>query len=221
MSEEETSEKPEAPNTDSKLAEVLARLNNTISAKLGQPQPVQQAQKTYTRTELNDAVLAGEMTQSAADAVMERQNERRIAAVAQDAVDVRMTAEKVKAEIKRYQELLPATLEDGTPEREKLKNEYLELVSLGQPDSIVTELAALRVAFGKLNVLEAAKKPRRTEEHHQDVGGAETAEGRSKGPLAKLPPRLRSHYEKMIQKGQYTGPDDPDLIEELKYSKAS
>lgn len=207
---------------DNQLAEVLAKLNNTISAKFAAPPaPPAPPEKTWTRSELNDQVLTGALTQDTADAILDRQVERRIVSIAQNTVQTQTMTQTAQREIDRYKALIPNAAEEGTTERDLLVAEYRELVSLGQPETIATELAALKIAFGKLSAIEAARASRQTAEFHQDTGGGDSSPGKAKGPLAKIPARFREHYQDMIKKGQYSGEDDPDLLAELKYVNAA
>lgn len=208
--------------TDNKLSEVLDRLSSVIGAKFAPvPPPPPPPEKTYTAAELNDAVLTGQMAQSTADVIAERQRDAHIAAVAQNAVQTHNATQAVADEIGKFKNLVPNILVTGSPEHTRLAEEYQRQVAHGLPQTIATELVALEIVFGKASALGAAKNPRRNTEHHQDVGGGDDSPGKATGPLAKIPARFREHYENQIRKGLYTGPDDPELLAELKYIKAA
>lgn len=205
---------------DTKLADVLEKLSGVISAKFT-PAPAPVEEKTYTTAELNDAVLSGQLTQASADAIAQRQHDAHIAAVATNAVQNHAAAMSVSEEITKYKELVPNILVEGSTEHKRLATEYNRQISRGLPPTIATELVALEIVFGKAAALESAKNPKRNVEHHQDVGGGDEGDTKLKGPLAKIPAKHREYYQDQIRKGRYTGPDDPDLLDELKYIKAA
>ena len=218
----ESGEEKAAPVTDSKLSEVLDRLSSVISTKFAPvavAAPV--AEKFYTRAELNDAVLTGAMAQATADEIHDRQDQRRIHNAAAAAVQNHTAEQTVISEISQYKDLVPNILVEGSAEHGRLKEEYQRQIARGLPQTIATELVALEIVFGKASALGAAKKPKRSAEFHQDVGGSNEDPGKATGPLAKIPAKHRDHYQNMIRRGYYTGEDDPDLLAELKYIKAA
>lgn len=218
----ESGEEEVKPASDNKLSEVLDRLSSVISTKFA-PAPVAAPppERFYTRAELNDAVVTGTMAQATADEIHDRQEQRRIMNAAAAAVQNHSAEQTVSAEIGEYKRLVPDILVEGSAEHGRLKEEYQRQIARGLPQTIATELVALEIVFGKASALEAAKNPKRNNEHHQDVGGGDGTPGRVTGPLSKIPARNREYYQDQIRKGMYTGPDDPDLLAELKYIRAA
>ncbi|KPK66955.1 hypothetical protein AMJ82_11570 [candidate division TA06 bacterium SM23_40] len=106
-------------------------------------------------------------------------------------------------------------MKEGSRERARLAKEYDYLRNLGHAEGMATELAALRSCFGPVDRIKETTKPRA--ESHQETGTPAGEVGEpEKGP--KISPRLKAHYEKMIEKRHFTGWDDPKLKKELEYA---
>lgn len=193
--------------------------------RLAAAKPVEQ--KPVTRAELNVLVADGKITQDAADTLWERQviqaAERKGEAAAERRVDEKQREGLVKRELVEYRELVPAAYETGSKERTKVEKEFKKLRDLGFPDNQVTEVAALRAAFGDPEVIRASRSAggNGPGESHVEVGGGErpggnggNADGKPKG----LTPREDAHYTNLIQRGVYK--DWNAVAEERKHAKA-
>ena len=215
----------EVKTTDKKFIDVLERLSEVIDNQ-GRPQaaplpaaPAPEKPNIYSRAELDNMVVEQKISQDQADEILERQNDYRIASVAEEIVDNRIKTRDVLGEIERYKKSIPNMMKEGSIEREKLVREYRTLVATGQPDSQSTELAAVKIAFGNIDAVEAAHKGTAPREFHQDVDTGEASKSGEKSPLAGLPARHRDYYRQQIDKGFYAGENDKELLEEIKYLK--
>lgn len=216
----------DAKGTAARATEEAARLRaenealKASKAKAEEPKPL-------SRAELNQLVEDGKITQEAADTHWEKQiredakREARVAAA--DEVTGRQREQSVKAQIEEYKVLVPAAWEPGSKERAKAEREFKALVEMGFPDSKVTEVAAMRAAFGEPSVIRAARATGRTGpgETHADVGGGDRpGEGGSEdGEAPKdLSAREKAHYQNLINRGIVK--DWKAVSEERKFVKA-
>jgi hypothetical protein len=99
-------------------------------------------------------------------------------------------------------------MQPGTPEREKVAQEYRYMTTvLGMPEGVATELAASRAAFGDADALERTRSANTATRENRETTMETTSPGKSatpaKDPITQLTPREREHYERMIKKGRY------------------
>lgn len=207
-------------------AEEVAGLRAQLEAERSRP-PKEEAPKAISRTDLNQLVADGKITQDAADAHWERQimdaakKEGRAEAAAEFAGQQRELT--VKRQFDEYRQLVPAAWEPGAKERVKVEREFKALVGMGFPDNKVTEVAALRAAFGDPQVIRAARSEGRNGpgEAHVEVGGGDapgSGSGSDDGPPRGLDARKRDHYQRLINQGIVK--DWKAAKEELKFVKA-
>lgn len=180
--------------------------------------------KTYTRAELLAAVENGQITQAQADEAWEAQITAKVTeSVTRDWMQhetARERAQRVSSEISRYKAAVPDVTDPASDTRRKVAEEFQYLVSIGQPRTVETELAALRSVLGPVDRLEKRDVTREKRPTHQEGNGGGGRPprdgGNPNGPPANLPPRYKAHYERMIEKGMYSGWDDKRLQSELK-----
>ena len=214
--------KGQASRAAAEAAELRTRVA-ALEAEKAAPKP----EKPVSRSELNQLVADGKITQDAADAHWERQvvetAKREGRAAAADEVAGARRAETVTRQLDEYRQLMPAAWEVGAKERAKVEKEFKALVAMGFPDNKVTEVAALRAAFGDPEVIRASRSTGKTGpgETHVDVGGgdrpgagATDADGAPKG----LTDREKSYYTDKINRGIYK--DWKAVTEERKFAKA-
>ncbi len=186
-----------------------------------------QAPKPVSRAELNSLVADGKITQDAADAHWEKQildaAEKKGRAAAADEVAGRQREQVVGSQLADYKALIPEAWVAGSKERAKAEKEFKALVDMGFPDNKVTEVAALRAAFGDPGVIRASRNTGRNGpgETHQEVGDGggrpenqADADGKPKG----LTSREENHYQNLINRGVYK--DWKAVTEERKFAKA-
>lgn len=195
---------------------------DAFKAGANQQRPAKEdnAPKRYSRKELNDAVTAGRITQEQADdhwAQQTREEAREDAvAAATAAVAGRTTKERIDSDLAAYKRLKPEIMEAGT-ERDKIREEFKYLVSIGKPNDISTELAAIRAVLGPLDKLQNAASARRSAETEQQGGGGDSKPVKTGKKLVdQMDARGRTYYEHAIKQGRYK---DWDAVEaELKFA---
>ena len=171
-----------------------------------------EAPKPVTRAELRALVDEGKITQDAADAHWDKQvldaAEKRGREAARGEVEGREREQSVNNQLVEYKTLIPAAWAVGSKERAKAEREFAALRAMGLPDNKVTEVAALRAAFGDPAVIRASRSTGRNGpgETFDEFGGGDrgesggnNADGRPKG----LTPRQEAHYTNLIGRGVY------------------
>lgn len=182
------------------------------------------APKPPTREELRQLVESGNLTQDAADAVYEKhlieKVKREAVAEVGQTTSAQERARKVAADLQGYKDLVPEVWVDGSEERVKVGKEFDYLVSLGYPKTPETEAAALRAAYGSLEILRASKTARTgpADTHAETGGGDRPTEGTKDGPPKGLTAAQRDYYDKGIKQGRYA--DWKAVTEELKFAKS-
>ncbi|MGH7187227.1 MAG: hypothetical protein ACREIB_13235 [Pseudomonadota bacterium] len=185
------------------------------------------AQKPLTRAELKQAVAEDKITEDESDAIWERQiTEKAVkeaVSAAKETVETGTLSGRISAEIGRYKAVVEGLDYKESAAFQKVAAEFRHLTGLGyNADEIRTEVAALRAAFGPIEALETTTKPREREGHRETGGrsGSERDGDRHDGYPRGFPDRMRAHYDRMIDRGQYSGKDDPRFKKEMERWKA-
>jgi hypothetical protein len=198
--------------------ETLAEMRGRLEAAPPAPPP-----KEFTREELNKAVEDETLTQSAADAILEKQLEARITRKAEERIAETTAAASQTAaqdaEVGQYTEAHPELKDKTSPKFQKVESEYQRLVASGLPKGRATEVAALKIALGPPDVL--SDRTREARETHVETGGAGGGGGEKPPAVGEnsVPKKYRAHYARMIDQGQYTGWNDPKIEAEKKYMR--
>lgn len=204
-------------------APLLAELNDLrskIPAAAAAP-----ATKEYTRAEINAAVDRGDITAAEGEGVWDKQQDARTQRLAREAAADVLKTTKLTAtlddRIGDYSELAPKAFVEGTPERQRVKKQYDYLISIGQPATKSTELAALSI-LGDIDGLRAASRGTVRRETFEDVGGGD-ADGGGQGSTGDGIPKgmtltatQRSYYQQKIDRGIY--PNWKAVADELKFA---
>lgn len=173
---------------------------------------------TYTRAQLDAFVEEGRITQSQADAINDTQQQLSVKKVAQTAaqeyVQQAMHDNRVGGDIARYKQAIPEMSNSDSAAFKRVASEFAVLRDFGSPDSIMTELMALRSCFGALDLLEKAnvnQEPQR--DRQQDTAGGqgngESAGNKdgNKGDPGQAPSNLTAdenrYYTDLVGKGIY------------------
>ncbi len=203
-------------------APLLAELNE-LRSKSAAAAP---ATKEYSRAEINAAVDRGDITASDGEGVWDKQQDARTQRLAREAASDLLKTTKLTAtlddRIGDYSELAPKAFVEGTPERQRVKKQYDYLISIGQPATKSTELAALSLALGDIDGLRAASRGTVRRETFEDVGGGD-ADGGGQGSTGDGIPKgmtltatQRSYYQQKIDRGIY--PNWKAVVDELKFA---
>lgn len=215
----------EAANAKIEAANAKAREIEARMAAMEQKAPAAQQPQRYTRSQLNAAVTAGQVTQDWADDTWDAQLRAEVIATSTTVARNENTAAqqrgKVDAEIARYTKLEPGILKDGHDVRERIKTEFKYLVGLGDSaQSVNTELKAIRMVLGNIDQFEAARSGRADHESHRETGGGGDGSGNrgagGKSLYDQLDDASKAHYDKMLNAGQYK--DKAEIEAELKWA---
>ena len=192
---------------------------------LSKPPVVTEQAREFTRAELAASVEKGNLTQEQANDLWERQLMDRATKAARETASEVVTTNRttglIDAEMRRYKELVPDVMREGTEARARVAEEYKYLVDRGHPENRTTELAALRAALGSTEKLEKAKSRSKPDVHADEQSGAggDDDTGGDKGPIKGLSARERDYYTSQIAKGRYK---DWDAVkEELKHANTA
>ena len=184
--------------------------------------------KPISRAELKQMVEDGKITQDAADAHWDKQVLESAKAEARKEARGEVVGQQreqtVNRQLEEFKALVPQAWQAGAKERAKAEKEFSALLAIGFPDNKVTEVAALRAAFGDPEVIRASRSTGKNGpgETHVEVGdggdrpgeGQVDADGKPKG----LTPRQDAHYTNLISRGVMK--DWKAVAEELKPAKA-
>lgn len=210
------------------LEELIAQSKAQPVVAPPQKQQTQKPQR-YTRAQLKAAVAEGKITEEIMDEVLEAQ----LRADLQAELDQKLSAQvnqtaaagRVQSEMDKFTSRIPALRQEGSPEWLKAAKAYKVLVEDGaeidtEVKKMRVELAALRIAFPEGE--EKAAPRETTSQRQRSVESAGSGAGRSsesKSKSGKWPSWLEDfrvdYYEQAIQKGRYSGRDDPKLKREL------
>lgn len=239
MAEEETQSQEEEPkpqetppaaskaDVDALRAELEAMRskNELLETKLAAAPPAEEKPKELSRAELQEAVDNGTITAEKMEEVLDQQRMRKMKAEVTAEVRAELTRENsraaLEAEFDKYRQRIEGLEKAGHPNRERVSREYRELVRLGAPEGASTEMAALRATFGPAEKIR--EHTHAEHEAHHEAGASGGGESPSTGaaPWKKgLSPERVAHLESMIEKGQYSGPDDPQFKKYVEFAKS-
>lgn len=168
-------------------------------------------EKEYSWAELRQFVAKGELTLDQAveyrETMLERKLKREQQALLDNHLKLNTRESTIDTTLARYRAANPNLVKDGTPEREKLVQEYKYHVEvLGMPATRATELAAARAAFGDIDALESQArlkaKPVEREAIMETTTNARPAP-KTKDPVATLNQVQKEHYLRLIKNGRY------------------
>lgn len=187
--------------------------------------PAEPARPPVTRAELQTLVDEGKLSSEQMDAEVERQIESRVEARILSQVDQRTKAQRradtVSSELQRYKEVIPALTQDGSEERGRVQKEFQYLVErLGEPADTATELKAVRAVFGPSERIREITRETREADPETLGGGGAGGNGANNGVFTGLTQTQRTAYQAMIDRGLYTGPDDPNLKKEIQIASS-
>lgn len=167
-----------------------------------------EAPKRFSRAELSAAVKADQITQEQADDIFAKQVKEdattEATRAALEAVDRRSQQKDLDSDLAQYKRLEPGLRDRSSEIFGRVKSEFDYLRERGHPDSLATELAAMRAVLGPVDKLEKAKSASRAAEHHEESGGGGDGGGSGqKKVLETLSAREKSYYQKLIDNGHH------------------
>lgn len=216
------------------LTERLARAEGQLTALTRTGTEEATADREYTWAELDQFIAQGRISRADAEAHREAVLEKRLAKKQEEkheaATRTQTRAQQLDYQINSYLAAVPAVLEEGSPERQRLDEEFDWVASIQGVDPTkisalerkTLQAQALRNVYGPVDSLARKVAPMRTETHQGVSGGA--APARVKNPdqeiLDKLTKAQVAHYRKMMNTGRYKN-GWKDVVEELKFDPAN
>lgn len=221
----------EAERQLAEVREAKARLEGELEAT----RRVQQEQKAstppvpeYTWPQLQTAIDEGKITLSQAMEYREkftrdslqREYEKKLEQVVHDKTRV----DTVQQELGKYVAALPGLKQSGSDEQKRALQELNYLGTLGYDiKDPRTEVIAVRAAFGDLDTIAKKAQIKHTSQGRdtmQDIASSGKPSSAKADPITKLTSAQKTHYERMIARGQYPKGWD-DVREELAWVKPS
>lgn len=182
------------------------------------PTQAQTRKPRYSLEQLQDAVDAGQINQKEMWRIWEQQNDERIAeaaaAKAREVVSESAVVNRVQSKRQAYSRLVPGWNTPGTEANRKAESAFLELLADGLPHTAATEVLALELAFGKLDVLERATRSEDLTQQERTVSaevsnaGAVKSASNGKVNWKKLvTPDELAAYRHQVEEGERTWED--------------
>jgi hypothetical protein len=199
------------------LAQQVAELKGMVT---GLTTKQVEAPKVYTEAEIQAAVNKGTITEARANEIRARQIKDEAVAEAKKTIKAEMTSTQtmnaINAELGRYGNALPALRDVDSPARAKANAAYQRLLDRGHEPGERTELAAIELAFGPVEALEAVKS-RGERETHEETGGAGGGQNPGgEGWPKDMPAKNRMYYESLLAKKAGGYKSKADCIAEWK-----
>ncbi len=196
-------ERRKRQDSDTRVAELQGQVQGLTAVKT---EPKTDSPKELSAAELRQGVEEGKLTEDEASAITARQIEKRVTATVTEEVEATLTAqhrgERVSAEIGRYTQIIPDLNDQASAAFQKVRTEYQYLVGQGyKADDVLTQLVAIRAAFGDVDQLQKIKPGQR--ETHQETGGHSEPGGSepSDGSPKDMPADTRRYYQDQINQG--------------------
>ena len=197
-------------------ASQIAQARLEEQAKQATAAPV--APTILTREQLQAAVDEGTITQTQADTETARQMREELRTEltkdlrAEQAATQQQTA--LQAEFDRYVEARPDLKVDGSVDLATAMSEVAALVKLGHPNTLLTEVTALRKVFGPSErIVETTRQTRETHQESVGVGNDPAGKGGSGWKKGLTGRQIAAFDAELGKKGsQYKGEDDPFFL---------
>ena len=200
------------------LAEAEAKTEREARIRLEERLTVGETKKSesvaITRVQLKQEVEAGRMTQDMADDAWVAQEKKSwLAEARQESSQQREEDQRTRLideGIAAYTRACPEVQQQGSDERKKVTIEYNELVRMGQPPTVSTELLALRAVFGPADKLTELRSKRAAHSETSAGGGVDGKPALRN--LSGIAAHQKAHYDKLVDRGIITREDaDKDL----------
>jgi hypothetical protein len=183
--------------------------NQSLKEQLEKQTVAKDTPQTYTRAQLAAYVTANQITQEQADEIIDNQNLAKTKAETQAIVDQAMATNlrdtTLVGERAEYTKLLPNIQRAGHADRDRLEANYQELIKLGDPAELVTEIKALRMTFGSLDAVRSVQEPRRPpgSDGVGAGGGDDGSSDDAPSAASGMDAREKTYYGDLIRQGIY------------------
>lgn len=189
-----------------------APLSNDDTAT--EPKKVEKLTRAQLRAALRADVADSKMSEEEAEAILDEDQAQRTRATALEAAREHETVRMVTDLMAEYVKLVPDIMVEGSSDRTRLRAEIKALVAEGHPKNKSTELVALKLMYGPLESLRAARGARADAELHADGGGDNrrgTHQDHDDGEAGNVAPKdikfqpgQKAYYQDQVAKGRYT-----------------
>ena len=192
-----------------------------LELKLNQPAKTEDT-KQYTRAQLTSAVTNEKISQSEADAIWDKQLEKRTTDTTLNLIHQSTQEQKIQLEIDKYTIFDPDLTDRSSIAFQNVKNEVedqCQLLNISQV-TLAVELNALKALYGPSQRLK--KLEQRERETHQDTTTNDSGEKSMKVELNDdsspegLSKDEKIYYQDLINEGIYTS--WKAVVDEMKYA---
>ena len=172
----------------------------------------QATEREYSWDELENFIADGKITRAQASAYKEERLTKRLEAKYQAELDAKLNVthkvSTIRQDLDKYIKAIPSVTQAGTQEHAKYQHELAYLVNtLGYPDTLPTQLAAARAAFGPPEAVESAAKAKATTRQERpgfmDTATQRPVQPKSKDPIDTMPQDQKEFYTKLIKSGRF------------------
>lgn len=180
---EESEKRKRAEESAQAERERAARLEGELAALRQTGNGNAHAPKFYTRQQLKQAVVDGQISEDEMWDIWERQKDAQIDQKIHQAVSQTGTTSRIATKRDAYSRHVPDWKTPGTEANRKAEAAFLDLLADGLPRNAATEIQALKNAFGDLDTLERSSRSEdlTAQERPTHQEGGSTANARPSG----------------------------------------
>ncbi len=177
------------------------------------------APKTYSRTELNNAVEREEITQDKADEILDTQLKSEVKAEITQEVRDDANQERLTGIMTEFEAAVPELADETSSIHNRVVQQLNRLLGYGSPNNAATQLAAIEAVLGPLQALKNRPSAQPDNPAIPESGGVSQQDGSAPietkwGDLSKS---QKDHYENAIRQGAYL--DQNAVLEELNWKR--
>ena len=155
---EESEKRKQAEAAAQAERERAARLEGELAALRQTGNGNGQQGKVYSRQQLKQAVVDGQISEDEMWDIWERQKDAQIDQKIYHAVSQTGTTSRIQTKRDAYRRYVPDWKTPGTEANRKAESAFQELLADGLPRNAATEIQALKNAFGDLDTLERSSR---------------------------------------------------------------
>jgi hypothetical protein len=202
-------ERHKRQSLENEAAELRGRVQGLTVSRADAPTHAAPAPKDLTPAELRVAVDEGRLDQGQADEIRDRQLERRVetrlAGQLETTLTERARVERASDELTRYRKAIPELADKSSDSFARVQTEFDRLIGYGDSaDSLVTEVKAIRTAFGDIDKLENLAAPAEREAYTEIAGNAPAqGETPTDGWPKSMSAGVRRYYDDQIARGTF------------------
>jgi hypothetical protein len=214
-------ERRKRQSVENEAAELRGRVQGLTVSRADTPPHAAPSPKELTPAELRAAVDEGRLDQGQADEIRDRQLERRVetrlAGQLETTLAERARVDRASDELTRYRKAIPELADKSSDSFARVQTEFDRLIGYGDSaGSLVTEVKAIRTAFGDIGKLEKLAAPA-DREAYTEIASSAPAQGepQADGWPKSMSAGVRRYYDDQISKGIFA--DRKAALEEWTY----